>query len=62
MAALRGWRIVRVVVRCIGGGKLEEEYLDKRASYLHRYEAANQNLQAKRAAHISRGFNGKARL
>lgn len=53
MAALRGWRIVRVVARCIGGGKLEEERLDKRVSYLHRYEAANQNLQAKRAAHIS---------
>lgn len=58
MAALRGWRIVRVVVKCIGGRKLEEEYLeeeylDKRASYLHRYEAANQNLQAKRAAHIA---------
>lgn len=34
-------------------GKQEEEYLDERASYLHRYEAANQNLQAKRAAHIS---------
>lgn len=44
MAALRGWRIVRVVARCIGGGKLEEERLDKRVSYLHRYEAANQNL------------------